>query len=68
MFLQSVVPNIISYNALISTCEKGKNLEKASRLFVEMQVAGIKPDATTYNALISVCEKSKNLEKALQFF
>ena len=56
---QSMVPNIITYSALISACEKGKQPERALELFEAMKQQGVVPDVITYNALISACEKGE---------
>ena len=56
---QNVVPDVITYNTLISACEKGKKTERALEIFDNMQQQGIVPDLITYNALISACEKGK---------
>ena len=40
--------NVITYNAVISVCEKGQQAQQASSV-------------TTYNALISACEKASSL-------
>ena len=63
-----VVPDKITYNALISVCEKGVDLKRAAQPSNTMQRKGIKPDATTYTAWISACAKSANLKQALQLF
>ena len=34
---QGVVPNVITYNAVISACEKGKQPERALEVFQAMQ-------------------------------
>ena len=43
----------VTYSALISACEKGKQPERALELFEAMQRQGLVPDVITYNALIS---------------
>ena len=48
-----MVPNVISYNALISACETGKQLEQTLDVFRTMQRQGEVPDVITYNAFIS---------------
>jgi pentatricopeptide repeat domain-containing protein 1 len=52
-----VKPDVYSYNALISACEKGGQWERAVEVFEEMKAAGVKPDVITYSALITACEK-----------
>ena len=62
---QGVVPDVITYNALISTCEKGKQPQRALEVFQAMQQQGVVPDVITYSALISACEKGKQPQQAL---
>ena len=38
---QGMVPNVITYSAQISTCEKGKQPERALELFEVMQRQGV---------------------------
>ena len=51
------MPTFITYSALISACEKGKQPERALEVFEAMQLQGIVPNVITCNALISTCEK-----------
>jgi len=50
---QGIKPEIVTYNALISACEKGKDLRKALQFRQCMQRQDIKPTLVTFNALIS---------------
>jgi pentatricopeptide repeat protein len=68
MQLSGIQPNVISYNAAITACEKGMQWEKALELFEQAERDGVKRDTCTFNAAISACEKSRQLEKALQLF
>ena len=61
-------PDIVTYNVLISTCEKGKDLRKALQLCEGIWHQGMKLDIVTYNALISTREKGQDLRKGLQLF
>ena len=65
---QGIVPNIITYNAVISACEKGKQPERALEILDKMQQQRIVPNIITYSALISACEKGKQPERALEIF
>ena len=56
------MPGVVTYSALISACEKGKQPEQALELFEAMKQQGVVPDVITYNALISACEKGKQPE------
>ena len=53
MLRQAMKPNMVSYNALISACEKGKELRRAVKVCDLMQRQGIKPNIVSYNALIN---------------
>ena len=46
-----MVPNAITYSALISVCEKGQQPEQALDVFVAMHQQGVVPDAITYSTL-----------------
>ena len=63
-----MVPKVITYNALISACEKGKQPERVMELFEAMNHKGVVPDVITYSAVISACEKGKQPERALEVF
>ena len=54
---QGVKLDIVTYNALTSTCEKGRDLTQALQLFVDVQCQGITPTIVTYSALTSTCKK-----------
>eukprot|EP00435_Cladocopium_sp_Y103_P055504 s762_g18.t1 len=57
MQLQIVEQDAITYNAVISSCEKSKKADLALSLFDEMPRRQIRPTEITYNALISACDK-----------
>ena len=65
---QGVVPEVLTYSALISTCEKGAQSEQALGIFAELKRQGLAPGVITYNALISAWEKGKQPEQALKVF
>ena len=52
-------PDMITYSAAISACEKGKQPDKALELLEDMQWSGLEPAVITYNAAISACEKGE---------
>jgi pentatricopeptide repeat protein len=66
MRTKGVKPDVITYNASISACEKGGQWEKALQLLEEMRAKGVEPDVSLYSASISACEKGGQWEKALQ--
>ena len=61
---QGLTQDVITYSALVSACEKGKQPERAWEVFHAMQQQGLTPSVITYNAPISVCEKKKQPERA----
>ena len=52
-----MVPNVITYSALISTCEKGKQSERALELFEAMQRQGVVADMSSYSVMLMQCEQ-----------
>ena len=54
----------MTFTALISACEKGKQPEQALEMLQAMRQQGVGPDVMTYTALLSSCEKSKQPEQA----
>ena len=63
-----MVPEVITYNAVISACEKGKQAERALEVFQTMQWQGVVPNVITYSAVVSASEKGKQPERALEMF
>ena len=63
-----VQPNVISYNAAVSACEKGGQWQEAMTLFEAMPKAQIQPNVISYNAGISACEKGGQWQEALALF
>ena len=51
---RGIVPNVITYSALISALQKAKRPAQALKIFEEMQQHGIVPNVITYSALISL--------------
>ena len=46
-------PDVISFSAAISACEKAAQWERALELLEEMPTRGVKPDVISFNATIS---------------
>ena len=65
---QGVVRDLITYNAVISACEKFTQPERALELLGSMKWQVVVPDRITCNALISACEKGEQLQRALDLF
>ena len=68
MLKAKVVPDVISYSAAISACEKGGEWQKALKLFEAMLKATVAPNVFSYNATISACEKGGQWQQALNSF
>ena len=56
---QGVMPNVITYSALISACEKGKQPEQALGLLQEMVDQLLTPNVVSFSAFISTSEKEQ---------
>ena len=52
----SHTPDVISYSATISACEKSSEWQVALRLFASMPQATLSPNVISYNAMISSCD------------
>ena len=60
MLHRSLTPDVVSHNAAISACEKGKHWGEALRLLQEMLHRLLTPNAASLRAAISACEKGKH--------
>ena len=60
-----MTPDVVSYNAAISACEKGKQWEGALTLLQEMVRLVITPGVVSFSAATSACEKGTQWEGAL---
>ena len=56
----SLTPDVVSHNAAISACEKGKHWEEALRLLQDMLQRSLTPSVVSHSASISACEKGKH--------
>ena len=59
----SLEPDVVSYNAAISACAKGKQWASALSLLDRMRLEGVTPNVITYNAAISACEKGNQVRQ-----
>ena len=53
-----IEPNVITYSATISTCEKIAQWEHALELFDELKRSGIRPNVITYSAVAIACHNA----------
>ncbi|CAE7254557.1 unnamed protein product, partial [Symbiodinium pilosum] len=63
-----VHPNLISYNAAISSCAKSQQWQLVVKLFEGMQMDNVAPDVVGYTAVISSCARGQQWMLALQIF
>ena len=63
-----IEPDVISYSAAISACEKGGRWEQALEVFDEMRSRGVEPNVITYTSAMSACVKSGEPHTALRLF
>ncbi|CAK0858309.1 unnamed protein product [Prorocentrum cordatum] len=56
---------LVSYNAGISACEKGKQWQRALALLSEMWEAKLEPDVFSFGSGISACCKDEQWQRAL---
>ena len=61
-------PNLISFNSLLSSCEKASRWQVAQRLWEDMQRSKLRPDLVSYNSMISAFEKASEWQKAVDVF
>ena len=54
-----LLPNVISYNAVVSACEKGQQGQQALGLLAVMQRTAVLPNVISYSAAISACENGQ---------
>ena len=57
MLQSALARNHITYNAIISACEKGEQWQQALELFERTLGDGVQRNTITYNAAITACEK-----------
>ncbi|MCL9843950.1 type III effector protein with ppr repeats [Ralstonia solanacearum] len=65
-----ICPNVVTYSAAISACEKAGRMDEALVLLNELKAMGsddpmMRPNVVTYSAAISACEKAGRADHAL---
>ena len=63
-----MVPNVVTYSALVSACEKGEQPQRALELFNAMKQQGVLPNGIAYNALVCACKKGQEPNMVLKVF
>ena len=59
MLRQGLLPDGITYDALVSTCEKGVLQQRALELLKVMLHQGLLPNVIPYSDLISACNQQR---------
>ena len=62
---RGLVPDVVSYSALISANEKFRRWSSCLQLLGQMDGANVQADTYSYSAAISACEKGYQFDKAL---
>eukprot|EP00973_Karenia_brevis_P034680 4785837-Karenia_brevis.AAC.1 len=57
MCSRGLSPDVISFSAAISACEKGGQWQRVAPLLNEMRSRGLSPDVISFNGAISACKK-----------
>ena len=58
-------PDVISYSASVSACDRGEQGQRAPVLISETCEAKLEPNATNYSAGVSACEKGGQWQRTL---
>ena len=64
MLHQGLLPDGITYIALVSACEKGALRQRAPEALEAMLHQGLLPAGITYSTLVSACEKGAMQQRA----
>ena len=63
---RALKPNVISYTAATSTCEKGSQWQRALELLEGMSQRDLKADEISYNAVTRACKNGGQWQRALE--
>lgn len=63
-----IIPNMISFNSAISTCDKAGEWQLAISLMEEASQARLFPGIVTFNSCINACQESSSWTISLQLF
>ncbi len=57
------MPDVITYNTVISACAKRGDMERLERWLARMEEENVVPNAITYTSVISACAKGGDVER-----
>ncbi|XP_021719834.1 pentatricopeptide repeat-containing protein At4g16390, chloroplastic-like [Chenopodium quinoa] len=63
-----LVREVVLYNVTLKVLRKGRELDRAEKLFDEMLQRGVKPDNVTFSTIISCCRLCYLPHKAVEWF
>ena len=58
-------PDVMSFNAACSACEKRQQWQQSLGMLSEMEYQHLEPNVISFNAAISACEKGNQWQQAL---
>lgn len=64
----SLKGNLITYNTLMSTCQKCNQWERSLHLFLQLGLVKLIPDLVSYNTCLAACRKGTAWQQALQLW
>ena len=67
-FDHSLKGNLITYNTLMSTCQKCSQWERSLYLFLQLGLVKLDPDLVSYNTCLAACRKGQAWQRALQLW
>ncbi|XVF09958.1 hypothetical protein REPUB_Repub07fG0142300 [Reevesia pubescens] len=67
-FTEITVPDIFSWNGLISGLASNGYISSALSAFDDMRLAGVRPDAVTFLLVLSACNNGKLVDLGLEYF
>lgn len=66
MLFKGIVPDVVTYNALIDGCCKTYRVGRALELFEDMKKRGIVPNRVTYDSLIRYYSAVNEVDRAIE--
>ena len=64
----SLKGNLITYNTLMSTCQKCSQWERSLHFFLQLGLVKLIPDLVSYNTCLAACRKGAAWQQALQLW
>ncbi|XP_010474025.1 PREDICTED: pentatricopeptide repeat-containing protein At5g52850, chloroplastic [Camelina sativa] len=68
VFKEIVMPDVVSWNGLVSALASNGCISSALSAFEEMRMKGFEPDSVTFLILLSACSNGRLTEMGLEYF